>query len=148
MTHQETLDIATRGRGTYEITREVQALVQRSDIGSGLCHVFVRHTSASLLLCENAAPQVRQNLEAFLGRLVPDGDPLFGHLEEGPDDMSAHVRSVLAGVDLTVPVSGARLALGIWQDIYLMSTAATRTAAAWWSRCRGSDPRGGIAIGP
>jgi secondary thiamine-phosphate synthase enzyme len=119
MTRQETLEITTRGRGTYEITREVQALVQRCGIDTGLCHLFVRHTSASLLLCENADPQVRRDMDAFLRRLVPDGDPLFGHLDEGPDDMSAHVRSVLTGTDLTLPVSGARLALGTWQGIYL-----------------------------
>ena len=119
MTTQETLQISTRGRGTYNITREVQAVVPRSGVSTGLCHVFVHHTSASLMLCENADPQVRQDMEAFMSRLVPDGDGIFGHIDEGPDDMSAHVRSVLTNMDLTVPVSHGRCALGTWQGIYL-----------------------------
>jgi len=119
MTRQETLAIATRGRGTYDLTREVQALVQRSGVAVGLCHLFVQHTSASLMLCENADPQVRRDLEAFMARLVPDGDPLFEHLDEGPDDMSAHVRAVLTHTDLTLPVNGGRLVLGTWQGVYL-----------------------------
>jgi len=119
MTTQETLHISTRGRSTYNITREVQAVVQRSGVTTGLCHVFVHHTSASLMLCENADPQVRQDMEAFMSRLVPDGDRIFGHIDEGPDDMSAHVRSVLTNMDLTVPVSHGRCALGTWQGIYL-----------------------------
>jgi len=119
MTRQETLAIATRGRGTYDLTREVQALVQRSGVAVGLCHLFVQHTSASLMLCENADPQVRRDLEAFMACLVPDGDPLFEHLDEGPDDMSAHVRAVLTHTDLTLPVNGGRLVLGTWQGVYL-----------------------------
>jgi secondary thiamine-phosphate synthase enzyme len=119
MTRQETLEIRTRGRGTYDITREVQAAVRRAGVGRGLCHVFVHHTSASLILCENADPQVRGDLEAFMARLVPDGDPLFDHTHEGPDDMPAHVRAVLTKVDLTVPVRDGRCALGTWQGIFL-----------------------------
>lgn len=116
---QETLHIGTRRRGTYEITKEVQEVVKDSGVSTGLCHVYVHHTSASLVLCENADPQVRRDLEAFLARLVPDGDALFGHTDEGPDDMSAHVRSILTKMDLTLPVTAGRCALGTWQGVYL-----------------------------
>jgi len=119
MTRQQTFPIDTRGRGSYEITREVQRLVAESGVRTGLCHVFVHHTSASLMLCENADPTVRQDLERFMARLVPDGDPLFRHDDEGPDDMPAHVRSILTNMDLTLPVSDGRAALGTWQGIYL-----------------------------
>ncbi len=119
MIHQQTLTFNTRGRGTYEITREVAAVVTESGVTTGLCHVFVQHTSASLILCENADPQVRHDLERFLAELVPDGGPLFHHVAEGPDDMPAHVRSILTNMDLTLPVSGGRLAVGTWQGIYL-----------------------------
>lgn len=119
MIRQETLEISTRGRGTYDLTRQVQGLVREAGIGTGLCHIFVQHTSASLMLCENADPQVRADLEAFMGRLMPDGDPLFEHTQEGADDMPAHVRSVLTNMDLSVPVGGGRPLLGTWQGIYL-----------------------------
>jgi secondary thiamine-phosphate synthase enzyme len=119
MTAQQRLTIATRGRGTYDITREVGQVVRESGLTTGLCHVFVHHTSASLILCENADPTVRRDLEAFMSRLVPDGDPLFDHTQEGPDDMPAHVRSILTNMDLTMPVTGGRCALGTWQGIYL-----------------------------
>jgi secondary thiamine-phosphate synthase enzyme len=119
MTHQETLQITTRGRGTYDVTREVQAVVGRSGTDAGLCHLFVRHTSASLIICENADPTVRDDLERFIGRLVPDGDAIYVHTAEGPDDMPAHVRSILTNMDLTVPVTQGRCALGTWQGIYL-----------------------------
>lgn len=119
MTRQQTFSIDTRGRGSYEITRDVQRLVAESGVRTGLCHVFVHHTSASLMLCENADPTVRQDLERFMARLAPDGDPLFRHDDEGPDDMPAHVRSVLTNMDVTLPVSGGRAALGTWQGVYL-----------------------------
>ncbi len=90
MYHAETLTIATEGRGTYEITRQVQRVVRESGVGRGLCNVFVHHTSASLIICENAEPEVRRDLERFFSRLVPDGDPSFRHDDEGPDDMPAH----------------------------------------------------------
>jgi secondary thiamine-phosphate synthase enzyme len=112
-------EIATRGRGTVDITREVQREVERSGVQSGLCNVFVHHTSASLILCENADPGVRNDLEAFFSRLVRDGDPLFRHDQEGPDDMPSHVRSVLTEASLNIPVRQGRLALGTWQGIYL-----------------------------
>lgn len=119
MTHQQTLQIETRGRGTYELTREVEQVVADSGIDTGLCHVFVRHTSASLVVCENADPTVRSDLERFVTRLVPDGDTLYDHTLEGPDDMAAHVRAILTNMDLTVPVTDQRCALGTWQGIYL-----------------------------
>lgn len=119
MIHQSTLQVATRGRGSYLITGEVAAQVQASRIRTGLCHLFVQHTSASLMICENADPDVRADLERFMLRLVPDGDPLFVHTLEGPDDMTAHVRSLLTHTDLTVPVSRGQCVLGTWQGIYL-----------------------------
>jgi secondary thiamine-phosphate synthase enzyme len=116
---QKHLTIATRGRGTYDITREVDRIVRESGVRTGLCHLFAHHTSASLILCENADPTVRRDLEAFMSRLVPDGDRLFDHTDEGPDDMPAHVRAILTKMDLTVPVTDGRCALGTWQGIYL-----------------------------
>jgi len=119
MIAQQCLTIATRGRGTYDITRDVQKTVHQSGLATGICHVFVHHTSASLILCENADSTVRRDLETFMARLVPDGDPLFDHTQEGPDDMPAHVRAILTKMDLTLPVSEGRCALGTWQGIYL-----------------------------
>jgi secondary thiamine-phosphate synthase enzyme len=116
---QAEIRIDTTGRGTYDISRDVQAAVRESGVGVGICHVFVRHTSASLMLCENADPSVRRDLEAFMQRQVPDGDPMFTHTAEGPDDMPAHVRSVLTQSDLNIPVRDGRCALGTWQGIYL-----------------------------
>jgi secondary thiamine-phosphate synthase enzyme len=116
---QQRLNVPTRGRGTYDITAQVEGVVRGAGIATGLCHVFCHHTSASLMLCENADQTVRRDLEAFLGRLAPDGDPLFDHTEEGPDDMPAHVRSILTKTDLTLPVSDGHCALGTWQGLYL-----------------------------
>ena len=119
VTHQEKLSIRTRGRGTVDVTDEVQAIVRNTGIHTGLCHIFVHHTSASLMLCENADPSVRSDLETFMSRLAPDGDPMFEHTAEGPDDMPAHVRSVLTTNHLTIPVGDGRCMLGTWQGIYL-----------------------------
>ena len=119
MVYQSSFTIATRGRGTYPIAPEVQQRLADSSIDTGIGLVFVHHTSASLILCENADPEVRTDLERFMGRLVPDGDPLFRHVDEGSDDMPAHVRSILTSNSLSVPVSGGRLDLGVWQGIYL-----------------------------
>jgi secondary thiamine-phosphate synthase enzyme len=116
---QEELEIATPGRGFIELTDSVRALVSASGITTGLAHVFTRHTSCSLLITENADPQVRADLERYFARLAPDGDPLFQHDAEGPDDMPAHVRATLTGVDLTLPITASALALGTWQGIYL-----------------------------
>ena len=116
---RESLSIETSGRGTSELTAQVQAIVRASGVHDGLCHVFVHHTSASLMLCENADPQVLHDLERFMQRQVPDGDPLFEHTAEGPDDMPAHVRSVLTQSGLSIPVVAGRCALGTWQGVYL-----------------------------
>lgn len=114
-----TFDIATPGRGLVEFTVRAKAWVEASGIGDGLLTLFVRHTSASLLITENADPGVRADLERFLARLVPDGDPLFEHAAEGPDDMPAHVRAALTQTHLAVPVQGGRLLLGTWQGLFL-----------------------------
>ncbi len=115
----ESIRVATDGRGTYDITAEVQAAVRRAGVTTGVCQVFVHHTSASIILCENADPAVRRDLEAFFIRLVPDGDRLFEHTDEGPDDMPAHVRTILTQVSLQLPVAGGRCDLGTWQGLYL-----------------------------
>lgn len=122
------LEIATPGRGMQDLTDRVNAAVAGSGVREGLCCVFVHHTSASLILCENADPQVRGDLEAFAARLVPDGDPLFRHVDEGDDDMPAHVRTVLTHASLTIPVVDGRCDLGTWQGVYLWEhrTAAHR----------------------
>ena len=117
--HQLELSIETQGRGTYDLTAQVVAAIEESGVATGLCHIFLRHTSASLMLCENADPAVMCDLESFMSRLTPDGDPMFTHTAEGPDDMSAHVRSVLTHNDLHVPVRNAKCDLGTWQGIYL-----------------------------
>jgi secondary thiamine-phosphate synthase enzyme len=126
--HQRHLTIRTSGRGLVEVTRDVAAQVRASGIRDGMLTLFVRHTSASLLIQENADPDVRGDLERFFSRLVPDGDPLFLHRSEGPDDMPAHVRSALTATQLAVPVSAGELALGTWQGIYL-----------WEHRTRGHE---------
>ena len=119
MIHQQTLEFRTRGRGTQEVTAEVQRAVAASGIRTGVATVFVQHTSASLVLCENADPDVRADLETLLARLAPDGDRAYRHDTEGPDDMAAHARTVLTASSLTIPVSAGRLALGTWQGLYL-----------------------------
>jgi secondary thiamine-phosphate synthase enzyme len=111
--------LPTRGRGLVEFTEQVAALVERSGLQNGLVTLLVQHTSASLLIQENADPEVRRDLERFFGRLAPDGDPLFRHTAEGEDDMPAHVRAALTAVSLNIPFSRGRLALGTWQGIYL-----------------------------
>ena len=117
--NQQKIQISTHGRGSYDITTEVQSVVRAAQIESGLCHIFVQHTSASLMLCENADPVVREDLERFMARLAPDGDPLFQHADEGPDDMPAHIRTILTSTDLTIPVQNGRCDLGTWQGVYL-----------------------------
>ena len=117
--HQDSIVVQCRGRGTYDLTREVSAIVGASGVARGVAVAFVHHTSASLILCENADPDVRRDLEAWLARAVPDGDPLFVHTAEGPDDMPAHVRSALTQSSLSIPVRERRLDLGRWQGIYL-----------------------------
>ena len=113
------IEIATRGRGFYDFTDKVAALLRKSELQNGLVTLHLQHTSASLLIQENADPEVRRDLERFFERLVPDGDRLFRHTAEGEDDMPAHVRTALTAVNLSIPFVGARLALGTWQGIYL-----------------------------
>ena len=119
MVHNETLSLSTSGRGTYEITRQVQRIVRESGVERGLCTVFVHHTSASLIVCENAEPEVRRDLERFFARLIPDGDNDFRHNDEGPDDMPAHVRSILTATSISIPVAAAQCDLGTWQGLFL-----------------------------
>ena len=119
MIKQEEINISTQGRGTYDLSQQVQQAVRSSGVSTGSCHVFIRHTSASLMICENADPAVMRDLETFMERQVPDGDPMFTHTAEGPDDMPAHVRSILTQTDLNVPVTNGQCALGTWQGIYL-----------------------------
>ena len=119
MYHAESFTVATAGRRTYEITRRIQEIVAGSGIERGLCSVFVHHTSASLIVCENADPDVRRDLETFMSRLVVDGDRAFIHTAEGPDDMSAHIRSILTLASVTIPVERGRCDLGTWQGIFL-----------------------------
>jgi secondary thiamine-phosphate synthase enzyme len=113
------LTISTRARGFIDITREVQTRVTAARVQTGLCTLHLQHTSASLVIQENADPDVRRDFEAFFERLVPDGDELFVHTVEGEDDMPAHIRTALTAVNLSIPISGGRLALGTWQGIYL-----------------------------
>ena len=122
------LSVATRGQGLTEITRELQAIVADVAVDDGICTLFVQHTSASLVVQENADPDVQRDLQAFFRRLVPEGDPLWTHTAEGPDDMPAHVRAALTQTSLSIPVVGGRLALGTWQGVYL-----------WEHRRRGSQ---------
>jgi secondary thiamine-phosphate synthase enzyme len=114
-----TLQVRTPGRGLVDVTRRIADWVRAAGIRDGLLTVFIRHTSASLLVQENADPQVQRDLERFLARLVPDGDPLFEHVAEGDDDMPAHVRAALTQTQLSIPVTGGAMALGTWQGIYV-----------------------------
>ncbi len=128
-----TFEVATRGRGLREITRDVEAWVRASGMATGLLTLHVRHTSASLLVQENADPTVAADLERLLARLAPDGDPLFLHDDEGPDDMPAHARAALTATSLSIPLAEGRLALGTWQGIYLYehrTAPRTRRVAA------------------
>ena len=116
---QEILQVKTSGRGTYDITSKIQTLVEQSDISTGLCHLFLQHTSASVILCENADATVRSDLENFMARVAPDGDPAYAHDMEGPDDMPAHIRTILTQNSFCLPVINSQCALGTWQGIYL-----------------------------
>lgn len=114
-----TLEIPTTGRGLHEITRAVGDVVSEARVAEGLCTVFVQHTSASLVIQENAAPSARHDLERWLDRLVPDSDALYTHRDEGDDDMPAHIKAALTATSVCIPVVGGRLALGAWQGVYL-----------------------------
>lgn len=117
--HNETFSVRTHGKGTTEITREVAAIVSRSGIGTGTVTVFVRHTSASLVIMENADPSARRDLEMFFEKLVPENTPWFIHTQEGPDDMPSHIRMALTHTSEVIPVIDGRMTLGTWQGIFL-----------------------------
>jgi len=124
----ELLTVRTNGQGLHEFTDEVRAVVKHADVPDGLCTVFVRHTSASLTIQENADPSARHDLEQWLNRLVPEDDPSFTHTAEGPDDMPSHIKAALTATTLSIPIVNGELALGTWQGIYL-----------WEHRRRGSS---------
>jgi secondary thiamine-phosphate synthase enzyme len=117
--HQVDLEQKTTGRDSHDLTDRLRAIVSESKVERGLCTVFVHHTSASLMVCENADVAVREDLERFFTRLVPDGDSIFEHTQEGPDDMPSHVRSILTQTSLGLPIRGGQLDLGVWQGVYL-----------------------------
>ena len=117
--HRETLEVATRGRGFSEITRQVGEIVARAGIADGLCNVFILHTSASLVITENADPDVLVDLESMISGLAPDGDSRYTHTAEGPDDMSAHVRCLLTQTSISIPIESSALRLGTWQGLFL-----------------------------
>lgn len=121
------LSVQTRGKGLHEFTDALQSLIREAGLGDGLCTIMVQHTSASLTIQENADPSARRDLEAWMERHVPEGDPHFTHTAEGPDDMPSHIRAALTATTLSIPVEGGRLALGTWQGVYL-----------WEHRRRGS----------
>jgi secondary thiamine-phosphate synthase enzyme len=122
------LRVRAPGQGLHELTREVEAVVREAGLAEGLCTLFIPHTSASLLVQENADPSARRDLEAWLCRLVPEEDALFTHTTEGSDDMPAHVKAALTATSLSIPIEGGRLALGTWQGIYLWEHRRERSA--------------------
>ncbi|NLG41639.1 MAG: YjbQ family protein [Phycisphaerae bacterium] len=130
------ITVTTRGAGLREITREIQAIVAEAGQQEGLCTVFVQHTSASLIIQENADPSARRDLESWLNRLVREDDPLYTHTAEGPDDMPSHIKAALTATTLSIPIVHGRLGLGTWQGIYL-----------WEHRRRGSERRIIVHVG-
>lgn len=119
MFSQYKLNIKTPGRSIIDITEQVKDCVSKAKVSIGLCHVFLHHTSASLILCENVDPLVQRDLEAFMQRLIPDGDPICQHIAEGPDDMPSHVRTILTSSFLSIPIENKQLGLGTWQGVYI-----------------------------
>jgi secondary thiamine-phosphate synthase enzyme len=132
----DTIEVHTRGKGLYEITSQVAGSVEASGLSEGLCTVMIQHTSASLTIQENADPSAAYDLEQWLDRHVPEGDPHFTHTHEGPDDMPSHIKAALTSTTLSVPVVGGRLALGTWQGVYV-----------WEHRSRGSRRRCVVHVG-
>ncbi|WP_373018572.1 secondary thiamine-phosphate synthase enzyme YjbQ [Thiomicrorhabdus sp.] len=118
-TFQTEIILTNPNRGTYNITQKIEAAVRDSSINTGLCHVFIQHTSASLIITENADPSVRQDIEYWMQKTVQDGDPRYLHNYEGDDDMSAHIRCMITDMSQTIPVSNGRLNLGTWQGLFL-----------------------------
>ena len=119
MLHQQKLRFSTTKRGTYNITQQITDAIGNSGIKDGICHLFIQHTSASLILCENADKTVREDLNAYMEKLVKDGDSAYKHKDEGSDDMAAHIRTVLTQSSLSIPVHKGRCDLGMWQGIFL-----------------------------
>lgn len=119
MLKQYEFNLTTSGRSIIDLSKEIAELVTKAKVTTGLVHIFLHHTSASLILCENADPLVQTDLEAFMQRLIPDGDPICKHTDEGPDDMPAHVRTVLTSSFLVLPITDKKLGLGTWQGVYL-----------------------------
>ena len=119
MLQQKKLRFSTTGRGTYNITKQIAETVEKSGITFGICHIFIQHTSASLILCENADKTVRDDLDVYMAKLVKDGDSSYRHNDEGPDDMAAHIRTILTQSSLSIPVYKGKCDLGIWQGIYM-----------------------------
>lgn len=130
------IETATRGPGLYDITEQVAAVVANAGCDEGLCTIMVQHTSASLTIQENADPSARRDLEAWLNRLVEENDPLYTHTAEGPDDMPSHIKAALTSTTLSIPIAGGRLALGMWQGVYL-----------WEHRRSGSRRRSIVHVG-
>ena len=129
--------VNTRGKGLHECTEDVARLVSDADLGEGLCTVFICHTSASLTIQENADPSAKRDLETWIDRLVPEGDPHYTHTAEGPDDMPSHIKAALTATSLSIPIRGGRLALGTWQGIYV-----------WEHRQAGHRRRLAVHVGP
>lgn len=119
MLKQFFIEMDTPGRGLIDLTNQVREFIGSLDVDAGLCHLFLHHTSASLVVCENADQLVMQDLECFMSRLIPDGDPMCSHVDEGPDDMPSHIRTILTQSTLCVPITDGKLALGRWQGLYL-----------------------------
>jgi secondary thiamine-phosphate synthase enzyme len=119
MLHQQKLRFSTTGRGTYNITQQITETVEKSGIKLGICHIFIQHTSASLILCENADKTVREDLNVYMAKLVKDGDSAYKHNTEGPDDMAAHIRTILTQSSLSIPIHKGKCDLGIWQGVFL-----------------------------
>lgn len=119
MVSQGSFSVSTRGRGLVEVTEHIAKLIESSHISTGICQVFTHHTSASLIICENADSDVQHDLEVYMSSLVVDGDPRFTHTLEGIDDMPAHIRTVLTNPNLSIPITNGRLALGAWQGVFL-----------------------------
>jgi len=118
-THQTELNFSSPHRGTYNITDAIQKALLEADIQTGLCHIFIQHTSASLIITENADPSVREDIEYWMGKTVKDGDPHYRHNYEGDDDMSAHIRCMITDTSQTIPITAGKLNLGTWQGIFL-----------------------------
>lgn len=124
--HQQQITVATNGRGTINITAEIERIIREAGVQTGLCHVFIHHTSASLMITENADPDVRRDMETIFARLAPDGDPEYYHTLEGIDDMSAHIRTVLTQTEISIPISNGCSGLGTWQGLFLWEHRAGR----------------------